>query len=135
MFECLHWDPGVRVGIEEIDLEHQTFVLLINQLDAHREQPEMASRTLQALVKYATFHFQSEENIMFSSAYPALDEHWRLHLSLLEHLNNIMLQFRTGEIDYEQVLNFLKDWYCNHTSREDMKFGEFLKSRPGKSGA
>lgn len=127
MSDYLCWDPGICVGVDEVDLEHQTFVLLINQLDHQRNHPQMAPRILQALAKYAAFHFQSEENIMYAYGYPLFEEHWKLHLSLLEHLNNAMLQFRSGEIDYDEILAFLKEWYCNHTSQEDMKFAEYLR--------
>jgi len=125
--EYLHWDPGIRIGIEEIDLEHQTFVLLINQLDRQRDDPQMAPRLLQALAKYATFHFQSEENIMYANGYPLFEEHWKLHLELLEHLNNILLRFHGSKIGSTEMLQFLKDWYCHHTAHEDMKFAEYLK--------
>jgi len=125
--EYLHWDPGIRVGVDEIDLEHRTFVLLINQLDQQRDHPQMAPRILQALVKYAAFHFQSEENIMYPYAYPFFEEHWKLHLSLLEHLNIVLQKFRSGDADSAEVLDFLKEWYCHHTSQEDMKFAEYLR--------
>lgn len=127
MTHYLRWDPGIRVGVEEIDLEHQTFVALINQLDEHRDSPEMKQRILQALAKYAAFHFQSEENIMFAAAYPGIDAHRLLHLALLEHLNIVSHKLRCGEMSYGQALNFLQEWYCNHTSKEDLKFAEFLR--------
>ncbi|MBS1197412.1 MAG: bacteriaohemerythrin [Proteobacteria bacterium] len=126
----LRWDPCVRIGVEEIDLEHQTFVVLINQLDHYLQQPEMAERILQALAKYVAFHFQSEENMMFAAAYPGLEAHRRIHLSLLEQLNNVLLKLRGGESSYAETLEFLRQWYCSHTSVEDMKFGEFLKNQP-----
>jgi len=133
MSECLRWDPGVRIGVEEIDLEHQTFVVLINQLDHYLRQPEMAERVLQALAKYVAFHFQSEENMMFAAAYPGLEAHRLIHHSLVEQLNNVLLKLRGGEISYDEVLEFLRQWYCNHTAKEDMKFGEFLKNQQGVS--
>lgn len=124
----LLWDPGVRIGVEEIDLEHQTFVVLINQLAQYQQQPAMAERVLQALTKYVAFHFQSEENMMFASGYPELEAHRSIHFSLLEQLNNVLLKLRAGEIAFSEILEFLRQWYCNHTAREDLRFGEFLRS-------
>jgi hemerythrin-like metal-binding protein len=128
MSEQLRWDPGVRVGVEEIDLEHQTFVVLINQLENYQQNPEMAERVLQALAKYVAFHFQSEENMMFAATYPGLEAHRSIHLSLLEQLNNVLLKLRGGESSYAETLEFLRQWYLNHTMKEDMKFAGFLKT-------
>jgi hemerythrin-like metal-binding protein len=130
MSQYVYWNPGIVLGIKEIDLEHQTFVIMINQLDDYQNQPAMASRIIQALVRYAAFHFQSEENIMFAVNYPALEAHRSSHLDLLDHLNIVLLELRTGETqNYQQILEFFKDWYVNHTTKIDMRFAEFLNQQ------
>ncbi len=132
MSQYIYWNPGIVLGIKEIDLEHQTFVILINQLDDYKNQPAMATRIIQALVRYAAFHFQSEENIMFAVNYPALEAHRSSHLDLLDHLNIVLLELRTGETqDYEKILEFFKDWYVNHTTKIDMRFAGFLNEQEG----
>lgn len=132
MSAYVRWDPKISVGVEEIDLEHRTFVLLINQLDEYQAQPEMVRRILLALMKYAAFHFQSEENTMYSAAYPDAEAHWQLHLAVLEQLNITLQKFSAGEIDCPQILDFLRNWYCTHTSKVDMQLGDFLKKQREK---
>ncbi|CDI01010.1 hypothetical protein BN873_100022 [Candidatus Competibacter denitrificans Run_A_D11] len=127
MSDYVNWNPGISLGISEIDLEHQTFVVIINELDKNKANPVMAQRIVQALVRYAAFHFQSEENIMFAARYPGLEAHRSTHLHLLEDLNIVMVDLKTeADYNYEPILSFFKDWYVNHTSKADMRFAEFL---------
>ena len=91
MSEYLRWNPGITLGIDEIDLEHQTFVVMVNQLEDYQHDPDMATLILRALIKYAAFHFQSEENVMYAAGYPDLNRHRTLHLDLMDHLNICLL--------------------------------------------
>jgi hemerythrin-like metal-binding protein len=129
MSEYLRWNPGITLGIDEIDLEHQTFVVMINQLEDHKNDSDMATPILRALVKYAAFHFQSEENAMHAAGYPEIDQHRALHLDLMDHLNIVLLEIRNQLPDFTSILDFFKQWYINHTAKIDMKFAEFLKQR------
>lgn len=126
MADYLDWDPGVTVGVEEIDLEHRTFVALINRLEGVKTDRALAPRVLQELIKYVAFHFQSEENIFFESGYPELEAHRVLHLALLEKLNVVLMELRSGQIDFDELLAFFRSWYLNHTAREDRRFVGFL---------
>lgn len=127
MSDYVNWNPGISLGIREIDLEHQSFVVIINELDKYKADPVMAQRIVQALVRYAAFHFQSEENIMFAAHYPGLQAHRSAHLHLLEDLNIVLVDLKTeADYNYEPILAFFKDWYVNHTSKADMRFAEFL---------
>lgn len=130
MSEYLRWNPSITLGIEEIDLEHRTFVVLINRLEDVKADQEMASRVLQALVKYAAFHFQSEENIFFEAGYPELAIHHAAHLALLEQLDVVLMELRSEQIGMDQILAFFKQWYVNHTSKADHRFADFLARGP-----
>lgn len=124
--DYVYWDPGVNIGVEEIDLEHRTFVALINRLESVKTDCALAPRVLQELIKYIAFHFQSEENIFFESGYPELEAHRLLHLALLEKLNVALMELRSGQIDYDELLAFFRSWYLHHTVKEDRRFAGFL---------
>lgn len=126
MADYVDWDPGVTVGVEEIDLEHRTFVALINRLESVKTDRALAPRVLQELIKYVAFHFQSEENIFFENGYPELEAHRVLHLALLEKLNIVLMELRSGQIDFDELLAFFREWYLNHTAKEDRRFAAFL---------
>jgi len=135
MADYVNWNPGISLGISEIDLEHQAFVVIINELDKNKADPVMAQRIVQALVRYAAFHFQSEENIMFAARYPGLEAHRSTHQHLLEDLNIVLVDLRTeADYNYEPILAFFKDWYVNHTSKADMRFAEFLNRQASSKG-
>lgn len=130
MAEYVRWDPRISLGVKEIDLEHQVFVVIINELNKHQQHHEMATRIVEALVKYAAFHFQSEENIMFATGYPELATHRSTHLHLLEDLSIVLVELKTETLhDYEKILAFFKNWYVNHTSKADLHFAEYLKEQ------
>ncbi len=135
MSDYLSWDPKISLGIEEIDLEHYVFVVLINRLEDVKADHERRSRVLQTLIKYAAFHFQSEENIYFDAGYPDIETHRASHLALLDQLNIVLMELRGGEVDFDQILAFFKKWYINHTSKEDYLFVEFLKQSSNRSAA
>lgn len=130
MSEYLRWNPGITLGIDEIDLEHQTFVVMVNQLEDYQHDPDMATLILRALIKYAAFHFQSEENVMYAAGYPDLNRHRTLHLDLMDHLNIVMMEAFKQIPDFASILDFFKGWYINHTTKADQSFAEFLRQQP-----
>ena len=123
-FVPLAWKAEFETGVEEIDLQHRYFLRLINRLGeelATAKDERYRQCLLDELAKYATFHFVSEENIMFKFAYPGLAEHARLHWSLLDRLSS-----RATGRPVEELLDFLTEWFAEHTTKEDHLIGEYL---------
>ena len=122
----LQWTPEYETGIREIDLQHQYFMTLINRIAEeieHSKDIEYRKRLLDELSKYASFHFLSEENIMFKIGYPDRRPHYLLHRELLDKLSTARLH----EVE-EKIVGFLHDWFQCHTLTEDKKIGEFART-------
>ncbi len=124
-FTELHWSADYDTGIEEVDLQHRYFVVLINRL--HKElltsQDELyCSALIEELFKYAMFHFLSEENIMFKIGYPDLEEHRKRHFDLLDKLS-----LRASQRHNEELLEFLVEWFFHHVQQDDHLIGEFVR--------
>jgi len=128
----LNWSHDYEIGISRIDLQHETFLDLVNEFQQIRlagHDKNKLCRTLREICLYATFHFHSEENVMIDIGYPNLEAHKLHHYTLLEILSNKVLGLQIGEYDAESIEEFLIQWFVQHVKQEDMKIGQFLKEK------
>jgi hemerythrin-like metal-binding protein len=122
--KAIDWDARYEIGIARIDFEHRIFADLINDL-AQRitEQKDRLAitRTLREVMKYADFHFLSEENLMEESGYPGFRTHKELHRELQRMLNDKAIALAAGHDSPAELLKFLVDWFLDHTAQEDRR--------------
>lgn len=126
----LIWDKDLEIGVERIDFEHRIFADLINILAGKIEKNDGAistARTVRELIKYADFHFTSEENIMEELGYPGRKEHIEQHRQLQDTLRAGILSMSDGKIDAREFLDFLATWFVDHTTREDAKISAYRR--------
>lgn len=131
MTSKLVWNDNYQVGIEEIDLQHHYFVGLISRLESELVNIDDAVYTvnlLNELVKYTQFHFLSEENLMYKIHYPDLKTHRKQHFHLLNQLTGKLGLFNESLIPAEDVINFLKEWFIEHTLKEDKKISKYFSN-------
>jgi hemerythrin len=130
------WSTDYLVGIDEIDFQHQYFLKLIYRLSSELETShDLRYRLLllQELNKYAKFHFLSEENIMCAIGYPELEEHRKLHFELVETLSVKSGYFEAGQIPVSEIIDFLQDWFLEHTVEVDKEIGTFYLTQRKRS--
>ena len=135
----LKWKSDYELGIQDIDLQHHYFLDLINRLSKQLgESDDLAyqDRLINELNAYARFHFISEENIMYKAGYPELQAHKRHHQQLLDRLSakGAVLQLRLSEQNTQDIIDFLVDWFLNHTNAEDRLFADFLHRKRRADG-
>jgi hemerythrin-like metal-binding protein len=133
----LKWDDSYSIDIEEIDHQHKYFFLLIgrlNELKENKEKEKLIPGVIDELVKYAVFHFKSEENLMAYNGYPALNGHKILHINLIEELSNNRLKYENDFISLDEFIKFIFKWLVTHTTKEDIKFGDFIRRSDTCSG-
>ncbi len=126
------WQDTYRIGVPEIDHQHQYFLLLIQRLEKMlHSDPPLAHLldSVDELIKYAAFHFKSEENMMRFAHYPDLFNHTVSHLKLLEQLRLQSLKLAHLDPDPEDLIQFLVKWFLDHTTGEDLDFKLFLDSQ------
>ena len=120
----ISWDTRFEIGVQRIDFEHRIFAdlinLLANKIETGKDMLSL-SRTLREIIRYADFHFVSEENIMEEAGYPGLKEHAALHRKLQHTLSERAMTLASGDESPEDLLNFLADWFLDHTVREDSR--------------
>lgn len=122
--ERLTWQTSYSTGQEEIDLQHRYFITLINRLNEDMEKGgdrEYTKHLLWELKKYADFHFQSEENLMYAAHVADLDSHKKMHDYLSAELAEKIQNSAWGANSPDKIVEFLVDWFVNHTLEVDVK--------------
>ncbi|TNC97614.1 MAG: hemerythrin [Gallionellaceae bacterium] len=129
----LEWSEELSVNIPEIDLEHQHFIALVNQLnEAISQRAELSDikGCMQAIVNDASAHFAHEEALFAEWHYPAAAEHAQQHTQVLMALNDICARFEIATT-YDWVEAGLKVKYTlvEHLLKEDMQYRDYLREK------
>lgn len=102
---------------------------MVNSLSANLQTSENAvfrQRYIEEIIRYALFHFFSEENEMLEVGYPELEQHRELHRKLVNTLSQIASKVEMGELDASEPIHFLIRWFLDHTTVQDIKFAKSL---------
>lgn len=125
----IEWNSKFEVGNFEIDSEHKIFVKIIQKIQKAKHgdsEKSFIEALLVELLKYAEFHFCSEENIMLDKKYPDLLLHKKEHERVLAELRNRIFSLKYEFIDFDNLENFLIDWFKHHTTSEDVKLAGYI---------
>jgi len=120
----LDWKKSYEIGIKSVDQQHQHFLELINRISEELKQTkdiEEMTFLIDELNAYAGFHFISEENVMRKVGYTNLDVHKAKHDDLKSQLDSKewVMRFVKSEKTVQEFIQFLFDWFLNHTVTED----------------
>ncbi len=125
------WLADYELGIEDIDLQHHFFFNLINRLASElivNQDIQYRIDLVSELTAYAKFHFLSEENMMRKSGYPQFMRHKFQHIELIDSISRVSNQLFLTENDPEgkALINFLREWFLNHTRKVDKEFADYM---------
>lgn len=129
----LTWNDDYRIGIEEVDHQHQGLVDMINGLDAainETQSTEAVSRLLSDLKSYTHYHFATEEHLMREQGCP--NAHLRLHLRQHRDFERSLDQFAraysvSGSVAAGSLLEFLLKWLMSHILGSDKEAGRLMR--------
>lgn len=130
------WKDWFAVGHDTIDLEHKTFFSLINKANDYVKEnrgEDDLLRIFDEILKYADFHFTSEENVMLECDYPYRQEHHEEHRRLMITLRQDITSFEGGNKPAQDIVRFLYHWLLDHTITEDLKISATVKQKKLKS--
>ncbi len=129
------WGEKYRLRINEIDRQHQTFLLLLNK--AHDFYTHSASslppdevrqrvlKDLAGIRDFARAHFTTEESFMTRHDYPKLAEHQQEHAKLLDIASSLEEETsRPGPFTPAGWIEVILHWYDHHVQH----------TRPGDGG-
>jgi len=122
------WKDENNIGIPIIDEQHRGIVSAINSMYyiMQYEKRQGAIKSLLVLLEqYTHFHFITEQNLMKEALYPELEDHLKLHSSLINQTKKLMQEYQRGA-DSRQILTFLRDWWLHHIQEEDEKYVPYV---------
>ncbi len=121
----LEWREEYRIGVAEVDHEHQQLIALINELHraiAGGASDAAVSDFLGELHAQIAAHFALEEKVMHARHYSAYPEHKQDHEQLLEQIRDIMDDFeREHRYDSSSLGAVLSAWFGGHFRTHDAR--------------
>jgi hemerythrin-like metal-binding protein len=127
----LKWDPIYSVNVEELDEQHKKMFEIINRvygLSENNLESQKSLEIINELKEYGNYHLGTEEKYFKKFNYPEADSHIAQHneykkvISAME--NN--LQGSGGKKAYEELKDFLQDWWLGHIQNVDQQYSDFF---------
>jgi hemerythrin len=125
----LVWGSNFEIGIEEIDRQHMEFVKLLRRFNIGLQKAlplTIQLQILKELMKFADYHFCSEQNIMILTNYPHLVHQQSEHARFLISLDHRVGDYRRARQGGQELTDFLYNWFVNHTQTEDRKIAAHI---------
>ena len=130
----VEWRDEFKIGIEEVDFEHQELIELINELYAESKKEDSALTVidyLEEIFAKISAHFALEEKVMRDLQYDEYEDHKEDHELLLDIIRDIMDDYMDGytddaDLDEEEFADRLNDWFVKHFSTKDARMHKFL---------
>jgi hemerythrin len=127
----IEWRDEFRIGIDEVDFEHQELIELINESydEAKNGNCDLAVLgSLGDVFEKISAHFALEEKEMRALKYDQYEDHKEDHEQLLDSIRDIMDEYEENNIlNEEEFGERLKDWFVNHFSTKDARLHRFLQ--------
>jgi hemerythrin-like metal-binding protein len=129
----LEWRDEFRIGIAEVDHEHQALIGLINELHAALgtdRTSEGIEEFLGEIYARISAHFALEEKDMRAHRYPELGVHKADHERLLDDIREIMdEQSERGVLDDGVFSDRLASWFGDHFRTHDAQLHKYLQKQ------
>lgn len=131
--QYLEWSEDLRVGVTDVDQQHQQLVSLVNELHTAMlggHGKAALGTTIDGLVNYALTHFATEERYFDTYDYPDSAVHKARHRDFVAQVADFKQGFDEDRLLLSlDVMNFLSDWLVDHIKGTDKPFGPFLNER------
>ena len=119
------WNEDYNTGLKIIDEQHRGIVSIINSLYHSlfvRDDESLLRPVAEMIMGYTKIHFTTEIEMLTDSDYPRLREHQQRHDHLIAEADHIFLRCLKDGGEATPFLNFLKEWWVVHITREDMAY-------------
>jgi hemerythrin-like metal-binding protein len=120
------WKEEYSVHVQEIDQQHKQLVKLIFELFNSinkRAAKETLGSILDELVKYAGYHFSTEEKYFDLFNYEDKEKHISEHREFAGKVVDFQKKYTDHEVEISyELIDFLEDWLLNHLMESDKKY-------------
>ena len=121
------WRAAHAVSIEQIDDQHLHLVRLVDHLSAALKDGRDADTVgagLRELIRYAAFHFATEERLMEMHEVDRRARHRDEHRRLLNDIDALHVDGELASISL--ILRYLNEWLVRHVDSLDRQLGQRL---------
>jgi len=129
--EVLIWTDDLRVGVDEIDKDHQRIFALTNRASRIGIGDDRVAEVIEGMIAYTRYHFKREEVIMEAVGYPDLNAHCKYHRRLEEEVEAHAVSWREkpNAENLHELQRFLRDWWRHHILATDMSIAEYAEGK------
>ena len=134
------WSSAYRIGIAEIDEQHQRFFDAAHRLYEaifELKGKEAVAEVVAFMREYAELHFRTEEAFMRRHAYPGLSAHIKEHAAFfqrLEELEQDLVMIGPSQELADRALDITQDWLIDHIADEDVLYALHVKAGSPSTG-
>jgi len=112
------WSPKYSVGFEEIDFQHQKFIKLADTaillIGSSNNKTDVKSK-IDDFIKYAKWHFGTEQKYMDIINFDVCDEHLTQHYNIILKLDDLTNDLEKFDADFAlELIVFVKKWFIDH---------------------
>jgi hemerythrin len=129
----IEFSEDMKLGVPSMDAQHEKLVDLINDLmaaDAEGMAPGKTEEILDQLSDYIAVHFQAEEKLLETVAFPELEQHKKRHVEFIQRVEGLKQDFHSGEVSVGvELLVFLTGWLIDHIKGEDRNYASLAKEK------
>ncbi len=121
----MKWQERYNVGHEALDRQHRKLLDLINDIrDLSEKGPskEVSFSALNAMVKYAQAHFDTEEHQLEECDYPRLAQQKESHEQFMERVFSMAQDLEDEMLTMGSLTIYLEDWYIDHILGSDQEY-------------
>jgi hemerythrin len=132
MIDGLTWNEKYRIGISNIDFQHQHLFQIVGRitaLDAVTSTKEELRSILLELSNYMKEHFHDEEEYMLKIKFPEYEYHRVLHHDIIDFVNKSITNSPSITMIKTKLKFIIKKALIDHILEEDMKIKLFVVSQ------
>jgi len=126
----IEWKSEWESGNQEIDKQHRELVQFGNELIFNvfsEENKEKIAPKLDEFLNHVIFHFNSEEEILYSSKFVGAKEHSEAHKLIIADALRMKDAYLSGKLKPSAFFSFIfEDFIVGHMLKEDVKFFPFV---------
>lgn len=130
------WSDSYSLGINVIDIQHKKLFDLVNRLYDLKENKNILEELriiLYEFSDYTRIHLKNEEAYMASIDYPDLEEHKKIHKSIIQQLSKIIHKPASLSIIQTKMRVVAKRILVDHITQEDIKIKRFEEASKKES--
>jgi hemerythrin len=126
------WNPALETGYPEVDDQHIELYALVNDLNAAAlvgVDSAQVEQMLHRILRYASVHFATEEDLMARSSYADAETHRSIHAAFAEQVQGLISANSDGQgRSVLQLAAFMQDWLESHIRGVDRPLVEHLRA-------